>query len=36
MEKVLNLTLFLRDKDGYHLTDEGKIVYSTVSSLTEC
>jgi DNA-binding transcriptional LysR family regulator len=36
MEKDLNLTLFARDKDGYHLTDEGLIVLSTVNAMAEC
>lgn len=36
MEKALNITLFARDKGGYHLTDEGMIVLSSVQSMSEC
>lgn len=36
MEAALNITLFARDKGGYHLTDEGVLVLSTVSAMSEC
>lgn len=35
METALNITLFARDKGGYHLTDEGMIVLTTVNSMSE-